>query len=326
MRKCARGLCLQMVLVFFLVPFCYAAEFTDGVVASVAGEPILRSEIMQEIMPKVQNLTASGTSPEELERQIEPIFKEALESAIEHFILYKEAQTMKVEIPEAEVEKRVMEIRSQYDTPEAYQEALESGGYTMSNFRDRLRRQMMAISVGINKHRQFEKEAVISEEDISGYYREHEDEFRFPARFRASRIFIAAPRGETDERTAAREKLNALRGQILAGADLASLAREHSDGPEGKEGGMMGWIKPGDLVEPLGSALTGLKVGEVTEVLDTEFGVQLMRLEEIQEQGVMSYEDARKEIEPVLRQQRGEERYRQWMNTLRKRSNVRVFL
>jgi parvulin-like peptidyl-prolyl isomerase len=79
-------------------------------------------------------------------------------------------------------------------------------------------------------------------------------------------------------------------------------------------------------VEPLDSALTRLKVGEVTEVLDTEFGVQLMRLEEIQDQGVVPFEEARREIEPRLRQQRGEERYRQWMSTLRKRSNVRVFL
>jgi len=328
MSKCARGRCPRELvgLVLCLVPFHYAMAFTDGVVASVAGEPILRSEIMQEIMPQIQSLSASSASEEELERQIEPFFQEALESAIEHFILYKEAQTLKVEVPEDEVEKRVKEIRGQYDSQEAYQKALEGAGYTMSNFRDRLRRQMMALAVGMNKRRQFEKEAVVSEEDIQRYYQEHQEEFSFPARYRASRIFIATSREDTDERKAAQEKLSALRAEILAGGDLAELAREHSDGPEAKEGGMMGWIRPGDLVEPLDSALTRLKVGEVTEVLDTEFGVQLMRLEEIQDQGVVPFEEARREIEPRLRQQRGEERYRQWMSTLRKRSNVRVFL
>jgi len=315
-----------VVTLFCVVALQGAHAFTDGVVASVAGEPILKSEIMQDIIPQLQEMNTANISEEALERQIEPVFREALEAAIEHFILYKEAKTMEVEVPEAEVEKRMKEVRAQYTSPEAYQQALESAGYTVSDFRDRLRRQMMAMTVGVSKRRQFEREAVISEKDIEQYYRENSAEFSFSARYRLRRIFLVAPRENGEERNAVRETLTALRAQTLAGEDFAELAREHSAGPDAKEGGMMGWVRPGDLVEPLDGAVRNLAVGEVSEVLETEFGFQILRLEEIQDKGTVPYEEARKEIEPALRQQRGEERYRQWMSTLRKRSNVQVFL
>ncbi len=323
MYEYTRGVALRELLpaALCLLSLWAAADFTDGVVASVAGEPILKSEILQEIMPKIQELSASATSTEELERQIEPLF----EQAIEHFILYKEAQTLGVEVPEAEVEKRVADVRAQYKSPEEYERALESAGYTQSNFRDRMRRQIMAITVGISKRRQFEKEAVVSESDIAQYYEDNKETFSAPARYRLRRIFIAVPRDEEEQRLAAKEKLTGLREQLLAGSDFSELARTHSEGPEAKEGGLMDWIAPEDLVEPLSSAVADLTVGEMTGVLETDFGVQVLRLEEIQARETAPFAEARKEIEPILRQQQGDKRYRQWMSTLRRRNNIRIF-
>jgi len=302
-----------------------ASAFTDGIVASVGGEPILQSDVMQEILPKMQGMSDAATSKEELESQIEPLFKEALEQVIEHFILYKEAQKLKIEVTDADVENHMADVRKQYASQEEFQKALESAGYTMGDFRERMRRQMMAITVGIGKRRQFEKEAVISESELAQYYRDNEEKFRFSARYQVRRIFIQASQDD-EARKAAVEKLAGLREQVAGGADFAEIARQNSQGPEAKEGGLMGWVKPGDLVEPLDSALGKLGKGEMSEVLQTEFGVQLLRVEEIEQAGVVSFEEARTDIEPVLRKIKGEERYRQWMSTLRQRSNVRVFI
>lgn len=303
---------------------CAQPAYTDGIVAIVAGEPILQSDIMQEILPKMQAISTTA-SREEVEKQLEPLFKEALEQAIEHFILYKEAKTLGVEISDADVEKHIADIRKQYDSPETYQKALEAAGYTMSDFRERMRRQMMAITVSISKRRQFEEEAVVSEKELAKYYDENRDKYEFPTQYRVRRIFLAAS-GNDAEKKAAIDKLNALREQILNGSDFAELARTESQGPEASEGGMMGWVKAGDLVEPLGSALTQLKPGELSAVIETDFGIHLLRVEEIQDEGAMSFDKARTEIEPILRREHAETRYRQWMSTLRKRNNVKVLI
>jgi peptidyl-prolyl cis-trans isomerase SurA len=301
------------------------ASYSDGVVATVGGEPILQSDIIQEIMPKIQSLSSDGVSEEELQRQIEPLFKEALEQAIEHFILYKEAQTLKVEVPEAEVEKRVAEFGKQYESPEAFQKTLGNAGFTMSDFRERMRRQMMAITVSMSKRRQFERDAVVSEKDIAQYYKDNEDKFHVPARYSVRRIFLQAPQDDA-ARQQVREKLNKMKEEVANGADFAGIAIKESQGPEAKEGGMMGWVRPGDLVEPLNSALASLPAGAISEPLETEFGIHLLRIEEVQSESTLPLAEARTEIEPVLRTTRGEERYRQWMNTLRKRNNVKVLM
>lgn len=325
MDKCVFR-CFGLVLLTVAGPstyICAQQAFTDGIVAIVAGEPILRSDIMQEILPKMQEVSASATR-EEIESQLEPLFQEALEQAIEHFILYKEAKTLGVEISDADVEKHIADVRKQYDSTESYQKALGTAGYTMSDFRERMRRQMMAITVSMSKRKQFEREAVVSESDLEQYYRDNQEKYQFSSQYRVRRIFLTASGNE--EKKAVYDQLTALRKQIIEGSDFAELARQHSQGPEASEGGMMGWVKPGDLVEPLGSALTQLKAGDVSDVLETEFGLHLLRVEEFKSEGTVAFEEARTEIEPILRKEHGEKRYRQWMSTLRKRNNVKVLL
>ncbi len=302
-----------------------AAIFVDGVVATVGNEPILHSDVMHEIMPMLQALGSTPGSQEERAQQVEELFRDALEQAIEHHILHREAVTLGVEIPDDEVERRVAQMRSQYGSSEAFQQALREAGHTMSEFRDRLRRQIMAISVSMSKRRQFERDAVVSESDIAQFYQDNMDEFRYPARFRVRRIFMQAP-NDADSREEVRAKLATIRDEIADNGSFAEAARTHSDGPEAAEGGMIGWVRPGDLVEPLDSTLAAMAEGKISDVLETEYGLHLLKLEDIESEGVLSYDEARNEIEPILREQKGDERYRQWMSTLRRRSNVRVLL
>ncbi len=299
--------------------------YVDGVVAIVGREPILHSDIMQEIMPMMQTLRSAAADEEEFTQQLEELFRTTLEQAIEHAILYQEAQSMGVQAPDDEIERRIAQVRSEYESSEAFQKALEEAGHTVSDFRERLRRQMMAIMVSMNRRSQFEREAVVSESDIAQYYHDHEDEFHYDARYRVRRIFMQAPK-EPEKRAEVKERLLALREEIEGGAEFAAIATEHSNGPEASEGGLVGWVRAGDLVAPLEHALTSLAPGQISTIVETEYGLHLLKLEDIESEGVLDYAEARKEIEPLLRKSRGDERYRQWISTLRKRNNVRVLL
>jgi peptidyl-prolyl cis-trans isomerase C len=85
-------------------------------------------------------------------------------------------------------------------------------------------------------------------------------------------------------------------------------------------------VERGDLVEALETPAFALETGELSSVIETEFGFHLLMAEERQAAGVPSLEELRTEIEPRLRERYAEERYRKWMDELRKRSRVRVFL
>jgi len=112
---------------------------------------------------------------------------------------------------------------------------------------------------------------------------------------------------------------------LSEGGDFAAVAKAYSKGPNAEEGGVIGWVVRGDLVKVLEEAAFALPVGGISEVLESPGGFHVLRVTERQEAGQATLEDVRKDIEPKLRAEIAAERYRQWIQELRKESRVRVF-
>jgi parvulin-like peptidyl-prolyl isomerase len=223
------------------------------------------------------------------------------------------------------LDKQIEDIRKRYKSNEEFLKVIEDAGETMSDFRERIRKHMLAAIMGIRKHEEFKKDAVISEADVAQYYQDNKEKFSHPDRARVRRIFLSA--GSTaEDRARTLARLEEIRQEIEAGADFAQLAQSLSNGPEAKEGGMMGWVKRGDLDRTLEEAVFSLPEGGVTGVLESSFGYHIFKVTKKEAAGVLSFEEARKEIEPALRDDRAQERYDKWMDELRKRSQVRVFV
>lgn len=295
------------------------AAIVDAVVATVGKEVILRSDIIQEMAPLMQDAQASASQTDP-----EKVFRQVLDQAVERELLYREAQLSGMQVPDKAIEERAEKIIKRYDSRDAFMQMLEKAGQTMPDFRERLRKELMALSMSMNKHKEIEKEMSISESEVSQYYQDHKEEFSRPERVQTRRIFLDAT-AEPQVRKAAKARLEALREEIQLGADFGELAKKHSKGPEAESGGLIGWVKKGDLVEPLESAAFSLETGGVSPVLDTEFGVCILKAEAKEAAGMASFEEARSEIEPKLRAQSADERYKKWMTDLRKRSQVRLF-
>ncbi len=302
-----------------------AADFVDGIVATVDTEVILHSDVMREVAPVLHEMRSSIGADAAFQQEAEKVFEQAVNQAIEYQLLYRQALLAGLEIPEDDIEERIRTIRKKYDSEQAFRQALEDAGETMSDFRERLRKQVIAISMGMRKRREFREEAVISEAEMHEYYEEHKDEFAHPERVRVRRIFLAAGDDEA-ERAKAEARLEALREELALGADFAELAKAHSEGPDAEQGGLVGWVMKGDLVGPLEEAVFALAAGEVSEVIPTQFGLHLLKVEEHEEAGLEPYDEARVQIEPALRDDYAQTRYQKWIDELRKRSRVRVFL
>jgi parvulin-like peptidyl-prolyl isomerase len=318
-------------LVFTIVAVCMffaplaAAELIDEILATVDTEVILRSDVMSEIAPLLMDLQSRAQSQTELDREMEKAVREALDQAVEYKILYREAQLAGLELPEAVVEDRMEKIIGRYESRDAFMEMLQQAGETMSDFRERMRKQIMAISMGLRKRGEFEQEAVVSEVEVRQYYLDHKDKFSRPDRVKLRRLFMPAGKAPA-ERAKVKARLESLREEAVLGADFAELAKRWSKGPAADEGGALGWIVRGDLVKPLEDAAFALAEGSVSTVIETEFGFSLLKATEKESAGLASFEEVRTEIEPVLRGKYADERYSRWMNELRKRSRVRIYL
>jgi peptidyl-prolyl cis-trans isomerase D len=112
--------------------------------------------------------------------------------------------------------------------------------------------------------------------------------FTTPEARRARHILVTI---DGDEK-AAEAEANALRAQLNEGADFAALAAEHSDDTGSRDdGGSLGWIERGEMTESFEAALFSLAEGETSGPITTEFGVHLIRVDEIREQTQQAFDD-----------------------------------
>jgi peptidyl-prolyl cis-trans isomerase C len=122
--------------------------------------------------------------------------------------------------------------------------------------------------------------AQVREADVKRYYEESKDFFDQVA-VRASHIVIQVPASATDgERKAARDKLQAIRAEIIAGKlDFAEAAKKHSQCPSAPHGGDIGYFsRKGMLDENFARAAYALKAGDVSEIVTTDYGLHLIKV------------------------------------------------
>ena len=316
---------LSVVGIVSLVCVCAHGETLDRIVATVGPEVILQSDVVQEIAPLLAEIRQQAATEEEFSRMAEDHLRLALDQAIDGKILLRQAMLAGLEVEEAIVEERIADIKKRFPSNEDFMKELAAAGETMSDFRTRIRKQILAISMGLRKRHEFEGGIDVTEAQVAQYYEDNVDEFTRPERVRVRRIFVKAGSGDAD-RERARARMAELQEQLAAGADFAELAKTYSDGPDAADGGLVGWVARGDLVESLEAPAFALEVGGVSDTLDTEYGLVLLKVDQKEDAGTASLDEVRAEIEPVLRAEAADVVFKKWMKELRKRSRVRMFL
>ncbi|CAI8036875.1 Peptidyl-prolyl cis-trans isomerase D [Geodia barretti] len=162
---------------------------------------------------------------------------------------------------------------------------------------------------------------LVSDEDIRTYYEENQKEFTTPEAVKARHILKKFPDNATDEqkaetKTAAEELLKTVNAELAAGADFAELAKKHSEGPSGAQGGALrggnlklppgDYFARGDMVKPFEeAAFDTLKPGEVSGLVETSYGYHIIKLEEKKSPEIQPFEQAQFEIGQKLVQVSG---------------------
>ena len=100
----------------------------------------------------------------------------------------------------------------------------------------------------------------------------------------------------------------ALIDELEGGADFAELARQHSTGPSGPNGGQLGWFGAGMMVPSFEEAVFALEVGEISAPVETQFGWHVVILTDTRLQDAPTIDEVRAELVEGLRQARIEAR------------------
>ncbi|MEC7690304.1 MAG: SurA N-terminal domain-containing protein, partial [Pseudomonadota bacterium] len=141
-------------------------------------------------------------------------------------------------------------------------------------------------------------DVTVSDDDVSAWYEENKDQYRDEEQRRVSHILIETG----DDEAAAKAKAEALLAEIKGGADFATVAEENSeDSFSAENGGDLDYITPGMMDDAFDSAVFSLKnVGDVTDVVKTEFGFHIIKLTDLKPETIKPFSDVAGEIRENL--------------------------
>lgn len=236
---------------------------------------------------RLQNLVQDAVSVSDAEVRDDVIARE--EKRTISFVKFPAAEhTATVEVADEELQKFYADNKGRYAEPE------------------KIKVEMLAY-----RPEKFTEGVEIGEEEIEQYYDENRTtRFTQPQEVRARHILISVPRDADEEtRQKARARLEEIKAKVDAGGDFAELAREHSEDPGSKEqGGDLGFFPRGRMVGPFEDAAFSLEPGQSSDVVESPFGLHLIRVEEVREEREKPLEEVREEIVTALRQEQGKEK------------------
>jgi peptidyl-prolyl cis-trans isomerase D len=149
----------------------------------------------------------------------------------------------------------------------------------------------------------FADEVVISDEEVKSYYEENIDMFQEERQVKARHIlFKVDPESSEEEEEKVKERALSVLEKARAGEDFADLAKEYSEGPSSEQGGDLGYFPRGQMVKPFDDAAFGMKKGEISDLVKTQFGYHIIKVEDIKEAGTKDLAEVQEEIRNRLLQ------------------------
>jgi peptidyl-prolyl cis-trans isomerase D len=152
----------------------------------------------------------------------------------------------------------------------------------------------------------------VPEEELRKYYAENEARFTTPPERRASHILVKAEKsGPAAEREKAKAKAEKLLAEVKKNpASFADIARKNSDDPGSAEkGGDLDFFGRGAMVKPFEDAAFGLKQGEISGVVESDFGYHIIQVTGARGGEKKSFEQVRAEIEDEARKQQAQRKF-----------------
>ncbi|MBQ9726188.1 MAG: peptidylprolyl isomerase [Kiritimatiellae bacterium] len=268
----------------------------------VNGKTIPREAVEHELNRLVQFYAQHGMTEAQIRAQLPLLKKKAEEQAVGTALLFAEAEILDIPVSDDEVEASLKRMTEEAGGPAKLRGILERQGQNVQQLRSEIRR-------GKRVDKLVEKVTADTPEptdaEAEAFFKAHRNEFGTAEQVRAQHILVTPKSASPEDDLAAIAKIREIRERILAGSDFSTEAAAHSDCPSGKSaGGSLGWFSRGMMVKEFDEAAFKMKVGELSDVVKTQFGYHVIYKNDAQPESVPDFADVRERVKDILRHQR----------------------
>lgn len=305
------------------------ANIIDSCVAVVNEDVITLSEVNEAGKPIFQRI-AEEAPPEQLAEALKEARATVIDKLIEKRLLVQQAKLMNITVSDQDVDRALTQILARNNTSrEQFKAELARLGMKEEQYRENLRDQILGSKL-INY--EVRSKVIIPEERIIDYYDQHYTEQVGTGGYYILQIGVTLnsdgmPTNPTEAKKTAKEKAERILSLAKGGQDFKQLARQYSDLPSAVDGGDIGAFQKDEMAGYMRDAVTSLKPGEISTLVESPNGYMIFKLLSSQEGEIITkvpYDTVKEEIRATLYQQEMEKRYDSWLDEIRHQAYIKI--
>lgn len=310
------------VILLLLVSFAGVSQaaVVDRIVAVVNNEIITLTELNKEAEPFIERIEKTYKGSEK-DRVIEETRKTVLNRMVDTILVKQEAKRLNIVVKDSDVTNMINEmLKSRKMTMEQFKEMLAKDGLSLESYMEEAKDHMVR---GRLANREIRSKVMVTEQEIGEYYKQHREEYEGREQVKLRQIVILCPTtAPAEKKREARAEIESIMARLKAGEKFEVLAAKYSP----QLGGEMGFVEKGAMLQPVEDAAFKLKVGEVSDIVESPAGFHIIQLLDRRGAGIKSLQSVREEILNKLTLEKSEKKFEEWMTDLRKKSHIEIRL
>jgi peptidyl-prolyl cis-trans isomerase C len=327
MRLCSQWtnrLIIAAVAIFFLTGPAWADKSASSgkEAASVNGKPIFKSQFERELTGFQKRAAQKGQQLKDAD--LTTAKNRILENLIDGEVLYQQSQKEGIKVDDQAINKQFETIKKRFPDEAAYKKALEAMDVSEKKIRAQIQRGLAINQLLDTNVRQ---KNTVTEEEKKKYYNDNPNFFKQPEQVKASHILIkVAPDAEESKKKQALKKIETVQKKVRQGEDFGSLAKANSEGPTAQREGDLGYFSRGRMAKPFEDAAFALNVGEVSGIVETQFGYHLIKATDKKPARTIPYKEVQLRLGQHLKNEKAKTEIQDYIENLKKSAKIKRFI
>ena len=294
----------------------------DGYAAKVNDRVITRGEVREALTPLLPEIYRQHKGAQ-LEEELRKAFNRARDELVERALIKAAFDARGGQLPDQVIKDEVNRmIKERFKGDKVlFEQVLAEQKKTREEYMEMISEQM---TVGMMINEEVTRRARVTPEQVREYYEEHKDIYFIPEKVKHS--VIALNKGATEEDlTVKREEAQKIRQRLVDGADFSETAKEVSEGSRAADGGAFPWMQPKDVRPELQEILKTLPAGEISEIIETETQLYIVKVEARRKSGHKTFEDVQTDIKNALTSNERKRLKKRWIARLKANNYVILY-
>ncbi len=304
---------------FAVLPKEGLSRIIDKIIAVVNDEVITQRELTWLLTP-IYGQYKKEYSGKRLEDKMIEAEDMVLNQLIDDKLIFSEAKRQGIEVTDKEIQAKLQALKNNFETEEGFRDALAAQNITLSELCDRFKTEIMKSNI---VYKEVGWKVIITPTEVHDYYDGHIEEFMTPQKAGVLNILIkkGADSGKKGDQMFLIERI---REAIKDGREFKDLAKEYSEGPNAENGGDLGLVGQGQMIEELDGVIFSLKPGEVSDIVESPVGYHIFKITTRVPASTVEFEKVKDEIEDLIYKKRISKNLKKWLRELRKDAYISI--